>query len=158
MNYDELRKLEKRFLEIKPDLYNLGLYGCGEGREIYNITVDNSGRVTMVLAVNVMHKNYSMHTHYVTRHPVLTPMQIKYILGKCTKEEYEGLMSSGWLYVKDVVPNYKQLTPEELNEEIKENLADVLSNEWGYCLNTCNFKVKKHIIKIKNIDWDTSVS
>lgn len=41
-------------------------------------------------------------------------------------------------------------------EELEERIPDILSNEYGYCINSFNFEVKNDTIYISNIDWDTS--
>lgn len=79
IKYEDLAAVEKRFLEIKPD-YNLGLYGCGEGRALYDLTVDEGGRVTLTIEESYLRANYSMGTRWLYRHPKLAKEQIAYIL------------------------------------------------------------------------------
>lgn len=41
-------------------------------------------------------------------------------------------------------------------DELEDKILDRLSDEYGYCINSFNFKVKGSTIYVNNINWDTS--
>lgn len=48
--------------------------------------------------------------------------------------------------------------PFESDDELEELILDFLSNKYGYCINTFNYKINEnetHVI-ITDIDWDTT--
>lgn len=80
-NEKQLQFINKRYNDVKEDIY-IGTDYVGEGTEIVDFSIDDSGRTTMLVTEYYLNNQYALRTRHHERHPRLNKNQIDYLLGK----------------------------------------------------------------------------